>query len=290
MRSPIMGNMLDPQMQAEVLNQALPYIQEFRGQTFVVKYGGSAMKDPALMAGVIRNVLLLQLVGIKPVLAHGGGPEIDSWLAKLGIEKKTLRGLRVTDDETMDVVEMALGKANKAIVGEIQRAGGRAVGLSGRDGDLMLGEPISDDLGRVGRITQVNPHVIQTVTDRGYVPVVSCIAAGLDRRPMNVNGDTAAAALAGALGASKLILLTDTNGVLLDKEVPDSTISILSPEEASSMLASGAADRGMIPKLEAALHALREGVESVHMINGGTPNALLVEVFTDAGVGTMMRD
>ncbi|MGV3615510.1 MAG: acetylglutamate kinase [Fimbriimonas sp.] len=282
--------MLDPSVHADVLNQALPYIQAFRGQTFVVKYGGSAMKDPALMEGVIRNVLLLQLVGIRPILVHGGGPEIDVWLGKLGFEKRTVGGLRVTDEPTMEVVEMALaGRANKALVAEVQRAGGRAIGLSGRDADLLQGEPISAELGRVGRLTRVDANVLRVATDAGYIPVVCSVATDADRRPLNVNADTAAAAIAAAVDASKLILLTDTNGVLAEKDDPTSTISTLTAEEANRMIETGRADRGMIPKLEAALTAVQSGVAKVHMINGGTPNALLVEVFTDAGIGTMVK-
>ncbi len=281
--------MSEAQNHAEVLNQALPYIQEFRGQTFVVKYGGSAMRDHRLMEGVIRNVLLLHLVGIRSILVHGGGPEIDTWLQKLGIKKKTLHGLRVTDEETMDVVEMALaGRANKALVAEVQKAGGQAIGLSGRDADLLEAEAVSVELGRVGNVTKVNANVLTVATAAGFIPVVCSVATDADKRPLNVNADSAAAAIAAAVGASKLILLTDTNGVLEDKDNPDSTISNLSAVEAREMLVSGKADRGMIPKLEGALHALDQGVGSVHLINGGLPNSLLIEVFTHAGVGTMM--
>jgi acetylglutamate kinase len=278
----------DPQAQASVLAQALPYIQAFRGQTFVVKYGGSAMKDPSLMQGVIRNVLLLHLVGIRPILVHGGGPEIDSWLSKLGMEKRVHQGQRVTDEATMDVVEMALNKANKSLVAEVQKAGGSAIGLSGRDSDLLVAEPLDEQLGRVGKITHVDHHVLQTISQAGYIPVVCTVATDSDHRPLNVNADVAASAIASAVGATKLILLTDTNGVLEDKEDPDSTISQISPEACKAMLRSGKADRGMIPKLEAAMAALEHGVESVHLINGGLPNALLIEVFTDAGIGTML--
>jgi acetylglutamate kinase len=281
--------MLDPAAHANVLNQALPYIQAFRGQTFVIKYGGSAMKDEALMEGVIRNVLLLQLVGIRPIVVHGGGPEIDVWLARLGIEKKTVAGLRVTDVATMDVVEMALaGRTNKALVAAVQKAGGKAIGLSGRDADLLMAEAISPELGRVGRIVEVRPEILQVVTESGYVPIVCSVASNADRKAMNVNADTAAGAIAAAIGASKLILLTDTNGVLADREDPSSRISELTPSEAQAMIADGRADRGMIPKLEAALAAVAGGVSRVHMIHGGRPNGLLVEVFTDAGIGTMI--
>jgi len=281
--------MVDPQTLADVLNQALPYIQEFRGQTFVVKYGGSAMRDASLMDGVIRNVLLLQLVGIRVILVHGGGPEIDIWLSKLGIEKKTLHGLRVTDEATMDVVEMALaGRANKALVAAVQREGGQAIGLSGRDADLLEAERISDDLGRVGNVIKVNANVLNVATGAGFIPVVCSVATDSAKQALNVNADSAAAAIAAAVGASKLILLTDTNGVLADKDDPHSTISELSISDAKEMLQSGKADRGMIPKLEGALNAIDAGVGSVHLVNGGSPNSLLVEVFTHSGVGTMI--
>lgn len=273
----------------DILNQALPYIQKFQRHTFVVKYGGSAMKNPELMSGVIRNILLLNLVGIQTVLVHGGGPEIDLWLNKLGIEKVTLNGLRVTDDATMEVVEMALaGRANKALVAEIQKAGGQAVGLSGRDGDIFVAEPISEELGRVGAITKVNTDLVLSVLEGGFVPVVCSVANDTEHQPLNINADTAAASLAAALGASKLILLTDTFGVLSDRNDHRSTLTHLSIEEAQTMVRTKRADGGMIPKLEAAISALESGVESVHLINGSQPNSLLLEVFTDAGVGTMI--
>lgn len=282
--------MIDPQAQAEVLNQALPYIQAFRGQTFVVKYGGSAMRDPSLMQAVIRNILLLQLVGIRCVLVHGGGPEIDKWLEKLGIEKKTLGGLRVTDDATMEVVEMALaGRANKALVSEIAKAGGRAVGLSGRDANLLTAKPISAELGRVGQVTKVDPGILKTTTESGITPVVCTVANDAKGEPLNVNADSAAASIAVAIDASKLVLLTDTDGVLQSKDDPSTRISQLDVAEARAMIADGRADRGMIPKLEAAVLALEHGVDRVHLINGGTPNALLIEIFSDLGIGTMMQ-
>jgi len=247
------------------------------------------MKDPHLMEGVIRNVLLLDLVGIRCILVHGGGPEIDTWLGKLGLEKKTLNGLRVTDQATMDVVEMALaGRANKALVAEVQKAGGKAIGLSGRDADLLVADQISEELGRVGNVTKVNAEVLMVATSAGFIPVVCSVATDAKKQALNVNADSAAAAIASSVGASKLILLTDTNGVLSDKDDAHSTISQLTHAEARGMLDSGKADRGMIPKLEGALFALESGVDSVHMINGGVPNALLIEVFTHSGIGTMM--
>jgi len=276
-------------MRGDVLNQALPYIQRFRGQTVVVKYGGSAMKNPDVMFGVIRNVILLQLVGIKPILVHGGGPEIDQWIAKVGLEKKVHQGLRVTDDATMEVVEMALaGRANKALVAAIQKAGGRAVGLSGRDADLLIGEPISEDLGRTGKILQVNPSILEDLSAVGTIPVVCSVASDSNREPLNINADTAAAAIAGAIGALKLILLTDTNGVLANRDDHRSTITKLSIDQAEQMIAGKRAEGGMIPKLEAAIAALKDGVQAVHLINGSVANSLLLEIFTDGGVGTMM--
>ena len=269
--------MTDPNLVAETLNQALPYIQAFRGQTFVVKYGGAAMRDPSLLDGVLRNVLLLRLVGIDVVLVHG-----DGLLARLGIEKKTVDGLRVTDDATMEAVEMALARANARLVAKLNAMGGRAMGASGRDGDLMRAAPLADALGRVGDVTSVDPAPLRAFTDAGFLPVVSCVASGPDHGPMNVNGDTAAAAIAVALGASKLV------GVRADKDDPASRIAQLDEAEARAMLADGRADRGMIPKLSAALSALAGGVARVHMIDGGRPNAVLLEVFTDAGIGTMM--
>jgi len=281
--------MADSQLLGEVLNQALPYIQAFSGQTFVVKYGGSAMRDPATVERVIRNVLLLQLVGIRPILVHGGGPEIDALLLRFGLEKKTVNGLRVTDEATMEAVEMALLKANKIVVAEIQKAGGRAIGLSGRDGDLLQAWPISEELGRVGEVTHVDPSVLQIATDADLIPVICSVATDKERRPLNVNADSAASAIAVAVKASKLILLTDTDGVLGDPNDKASLISNMTVAEAHAMIADGRANRGMIPKLQAAIDAVDGGVPSVHMINGGTPNALLIEVFTDAGIGTLVR-
>lgn len=282
--------MIDAQRQAEVLNQALPYIQAFRGHTFVVKVGGSAMTEPEAVKGVVRNVLLLQIVGIKTVVVHGGGPEIDRWLDKLGMQKATVDGLRVTDEATMEVVEMALaGRANKQLVAQFEHAGGKALGLSGRDGGILKGESISPALGRVGRIVNVNPEALNVATEAGFVPVVCSVASDSAGEALNVNADSAAASIAVAIGATKLILLSDTDGVLADASRPDSRISTLPALDATEMIRSGAASRGMIPKLQAAVGALEGGVKSVHVLNGATSNAILVEVFTHAGIGTMIH-
>lgn len=272
-----------------ILNQALPYIQRFTGKVFVIKFGGSAMRSPETMQGFIRNVILLQLVGIRPVLVHGGGPEIDGWLEKLGIEKATVDGLRVTSDEAMKVVEMALaGRSNKALVAEVQHLGGRAIGLSGRDGNLLLAEMIRPELGRVGRVVAVQPDPIWMACDHGFVPIICSVAAGIDGGALNVNADTAAGAIAGAMDAEKLILMSDVPGVLRDVHDPESLVSSLSATESQALIQSGAVGTGMIPKLEAGMSALGDGVRQVHLIDGRQPNALLVELFTDKGIGTML--
>ena len=230
------------------------------------------MRNHELLQNVIANVLLLQLVGIRIILVHGGGPEIDAWLQKLGIEKKVVNGLRVTDEETMDVVEMVLaGRANKVLVAEIQKAGGKAVGLSGRDGDLLKAEPIAPDLGQVGVIHTVNSEILSLLASQGYLPVVCSVATDSKHRALNVNADSAAEAIASAVAAEKLVLLTDIDGVLADRNDPSSKISHIGRAHIQSLIDSGVADRGMIPKLKAAAAALDAGVKSVHFINGGVP-------------------
>lgn len=246
------------------------------------------MRDPGLLEQVIRNIILLHFVGIRIVLVHGGGPEIDRLTARLGIEKQVVRGLRVTDDNTMEAVEMALLRANQSLVAAIQRAGGQAVGLSGRDAGLLQGWPISQDLGRAGQVNKVRGAILDTLLEQGFLPVVCTVASDAQFEPLNVNADSAAAAIAAAIHAQKLILMTDTNGVLADPADPNSTMSQITSALAQEMIRSGAASKGMIPKLEAALEAVDAGVRGVHLINGSTPNALLMEVLTDAGIGTMV--
>jgi acetylglutamate kinase len=279
----------DARAQGEILNQALPYIQRFHGHTFVIKFGGSAMREPQHVAGFIRNVLLLQLAGIRPILVHGGGPEIDRWVERLGGQKQLVGGLRVTDEATMEIVEMVLaGKTNKALVTQVQRCGGKAIGLSGRDGALLTGEPVSEELGRAGRVTHVNPSVLEVALGAGFLPVVCPVAADASGAALNANADAAAAAIASATGAGKLILLTDTEGVYGDPDDPGTLLSRITAQQARDLIRTGRANRGMVPKLEAALHALEGGVPSVHLLNGGRPNALLIEVLTDEGIGTMI--
>ena len=280
-----------PDQKAEILIQALPYLREFAGKTIVVKYGGNAMIDETLKRAVMTDLVLMRYVGINPILVHGGGPEVSEAMARMGKEASFVGGLRVTDAETMEIVEMVLaGKTNKNIVSHLNQEGGRAVGLSGKDANLLVAakETRRGDIGFVGRIIQVNPDIIHTLTDGGYIPVISSVAVGTDGASYNVNADTAAGELAGALGATKLILMTDVEGVRRDPADPASLVSQITLDEAQQMLDSGAADKGMIPKLEACLSALDAGVDRAHVIDGRRPHALLIEIFTDAGIGTMI--
>ncbi len=280
-----------PDQKAEILIQALPYLREFAGKTIVVKYGGNAMIDETLKRAVMTDLVLMRYVGINPILVHGGGPEVSEAMARMGKEASFVDGLRVTDAETMEIVEMVLaGKTNKNIVSHLNQEGGRAVGLSGKDANLLVAvkETRRGDIGFVGRIIQVNPDIIHTLTDGGYIPVISSVAVGTDGASYNVNADTVAGELAGALGATKLILMTDVEGVRRDPKDPASLVSQITLDEAQEMLDSGAADKGMIPKLEACLSALDAGVDRAHVIDGRRPHALLIEIFTDAGIGTMI--
>ncbi len=280
-----------PDQKAEILIQALPYLREFAGKTIVVKYGGNAMIDETLKRAVMTDLVLMRYVGINPILVHGGGPEVSAAMARMGKEPAFVGGLRVTDAETMEIVEMVLaGKTNKNIVSHLNQEGGRAVGLSGKDANLLVAarETRRGDIGFVGRIIQVNPDIIHTLTDGGYIPVISSVAVGTDGASYNVNADTVAGELAGALGATKLILMTDVEGVRRDPNDPNTLVSEITLDEAQEMLDSGAADKGMIPKLEACLTALDAGVDRAHVIDGRRPHALLIEIFTDAGIGTMI--
>lgn len=279
--------------QANVLIQALPYMQRYSGKCFVIKYGGAAMVDERLKAQVMQDIVLLRTVGIKPVLVHGGGKEVSEVMTRMGLKPRFVGGLRVTDAETMNIVEMVLaGTTNKGIVSLIHRAGGKAVGLSGKDGNLLVAKrltPEGKDIGYVGEVTQVNPEVITVLSEAGYIPVISSVAIGEDGQSYNINADHAAGAIASALKAEKLIVLTDVPGVLANLNDPTSLISEMSIAEAEELLRSGKAESGMAPKLEACLTALRGGVQRAHIIDGRQPHAILIEVFTDRGVGTMVK-
>ena len=280
---------IDIAKRAEVLIQALPYIQNYYGKTVVVKYGGSAMEDESLKKAVMGDVVLLTLVGIKIVLVHGGGPELSAVLKKLGKETMFVDGLRVTDKETVDVAQMVLaGKVNKGLVNLIQNVGGRAVGLSGMDGHLIEAKTLDEKLGYVGEIVAIHPEPIKDLLEKGYIPVVSTIGCDKAGNTYNINADTAAAYIAGALQAESLINMTDTKGVLQDAADPDSLIVRLSLSDIPKLQESGVITGGMIPKLECCAHAVEKGANRAFIIDGRVPHAILIEMLTDEGIGTMV--
>ncbi len=281
-----------PEQIAATLIQALPYIRIFAGKTIVIKYGGNAMIDAELKKAVMRDLVLMRLVGINPILVHGGGPEINDAMKRLGKEPEFVAGRRVTDAETMEIVEMVLtGKTNKSIVAHLNGEGVQAVGLSGKDANLLIATKDTDngDIGFVGKIAHVNPEIIHTLTNGGYIPVISSVAVGADGQAYNVNADTAAAALAAALHAEKLILMTDVEGLYKDFSDKSSLVSEITTAEARQWIAEGIVDKGMIPKLEACASAVEDGVPRAHIIDGRRAHALLIELFTDTGIGTMVR-
>jgi acetylglutamate kinase len=273
-----------------VLSEALPYIQQFTGRTVVVKYGGAAMKDSTLKDKVIRDIVFLACVGLRPVVVHGGGPEINSWLGKLGIEPQFKNGLRVTDAPTMDVVEMVLvGRVNKELVSLISRAGGKAVGLCGKDGNLIKARPEGrEGIGFVGEVNSVDVNLLESLGNSGYIPVVSSVAADETGQAYNINADTVAGEIAAALGAEKLILLTDTSGILKDYKDPSTLIPKVSIQEARDLISAGIVGGGMIPKVSCCVRSLAQGVRAAHIIDGRIPHALLLEIFTDEGIGSMI--
>jgi acetylglutamate kinase len=274
---------------AEVLIEALPYIRRFFDKTIVIKYGGSAMREEALRGSFALDVVLLKYIGLRPVIVHGGGPQIGRILERLGKTSRFVGGLRVTDDETMDVVEMVLGgKVNREIVALVQRAGGRAVGLTGSDGDMIRvvrRRVDGEDVGRVGRVVGVDPAPIAAVADAGFVPVIAPVGVDESGVTHNVNADEAAGAIARALGAEKLILLTDVEGV---KDGQGRMIHSLTIAEARKLIAEGAIRDGMIPKVECCIAALESGVQRTHVVDGRMLHAILLEMFTDTGVGTLI--
>ena len=273
-----------------VLSEALPYIQQFAGRTVVIKYGGAAMKDSSLKDKVMRDIVFLSCVGLRPVVVHGGGPEINSWLDKLGIEPQFKNGLRVTDAPTMEVVEMVLvGKVNKEIVTLINQAGGLAVGLCGKDGNLIKARPEGQEgIGFVGEVSAVNISVLDSLLKSGYIPVVSSVAADDNGQAYNINADTVAGELAAALGAEKLILLTDTPGILKDYKDPSTLITKMDIQEARALISSGIVGGGMIPKVNCCVRSLAQGVRATHILDGRVPHALLLEILSDAGIGSMI--
>lgn len=273
-----------------VLSEALPYIQSFAGRTIVVKYGGAAMKDGSLKDKVVRDIVFLSCVGVRPIVVHGGGPEINSWLGKLGIEPQFKDGLRVTDADTMDVVEMVLvGRVNKEIVSLVNQAGGNAVGLCGKDGDLIRARHVgAADVGFVGEVSTVNTNLIKTLVDAGYVPVISSVAADEEGQAHNINADTVAGEIAAALEAEKLILLTDTVGILHDYQDPSTLYEKLDIQQARQLIEDGIVAGGMIPKVQCCVRSLAQGVKAAHIVDGRVPHALLLEILTNSGIGSMI--
>ncbi len=281
---------------ARVMTESLPYIQRFTGRTFVIKFGGNAMVDPQLFESFARDVVLMKLVGMNPVIVHGGGPQIGQLLERLAIQSEFVEGMRVTDGPTMDVVEMVLGASvNKEIVDCIHRNGGRAVGLTGKDGELLkakklqltIGSEDQPDMGQVGEVTSVDTRVLNMLGDSDFIPVIAPIAGGEDGKTYNINADLVAGKIAEVLHAEKLMLLTNVAG-LLDEH--GDVLTGLSTEEVDQLIADGVVTGGMLPKIRCALDAVKQGVVSAHIIDGRVPHAALLEIFTDEGIGTLISN
>ena len=275
---------------AEVLTQALPYIKRYSGKVVVIKYGGNAMINDQLKQQVMEDIALLWLVGVKVVLVHGGGPEISETMKKLGKEAVFVDGLRVTDKETVDIVQMVLaGKVNKSLVTLLQSKGGHAVGLSGIDGGILEATIKDERLGYVGKITKVRTQPITDLLEKNYIPVISTVASDRHGNTYNINGDTAAAYIAGALGAERLIMMTDIAGILRDKDDPSTLIAEVTVSEAKALYDEGVVSGGMIPKVDCCIEALTHGVENVIIMDGRVPHSILMELLTDEGAGTMVK-
>ncbi len=285
-----MENHFSNAQRAEVLTQALPYIKKFVGKIVVVKYGGNAMINEQLKEQVMEDITLLWLIGVKVVLVHGGGPEISEMMQKLGKKPEFVDGLRVTDKETVDIVQMVLaGKVNKSLVTLLQSKGGHAVGLSGIDGGLIEAKIKDERLGYVGKITKVRPRPITDLLEKNYIPVVSTVASDKEGNIYNINGDTAAAYIAGALGAERMIMMTDIAGILRDKDDPSTLIPEITIEEAGKLYESGVISGGMIPKVDCCIEAIHKGVQNVIIMDGRVPHSILMELLTDEGAGTMVK-
>ena len=285
-----MLNAITNHERAEVLVQALPNIKRYNGKTIVVKYGGNAMIDDTLKAQVMEDVVLLSLIGVKVVLVHGGGPEISGLMEKLGKKPEFVDGLRVTDAETMDIVQMVLaGKVNKTLVNMLENKGGRAVGLSGMDGRLIEAVQKDPRLGYVGEVVKIHPAPLTDLLEKGYIPVVSTIGCDRAGNAYNINGDTAAAYIAGALGAERMLLMTDIAGILRDRDDPSSLIPEITVGEAASLREQGIISGGMIPKVDCCVKAIGAGVRKVIIMDGRIPHSILLELLTDEGAGTMVK-
>ncbi len=281
---------LNNSQRAQVLVEALPHIQKYNGKIVVVKYGGNAMINEELKHDVMRDMVLLHLIGVKVVLVHGGGPEISAMLKRVGKESQFVDGLRVTDEETSEIVQMILaGKINKSLVAKLDNLGGRAMGICGMDGGLIKARMIDERLGYVGEIVSVNPQPIHDLLEKGYIPVVSTIGCDETGHVYNINADTAAAAIAASLKAESLISMTDTPGLLMDAKNPDTLIHRIDLKGAEKLKEDGVISGGMIPKIDCCTRAIREGVRKVFIIDGRIPHALLMETLTDEGLGTMFK-
>lgn len=281
---------MDMNKRAEVLIQAMPYIRKYSGQTVVVKYGGNAMLNNELKSAVMSDIVLMQLVGINVVLVHGGGPEINEMLQKTGKKSEFKNGLRVTDKETIDIVQQVLaGKVNKGLVQLLSQSGGRAIGLCGLDGKMLMAKKLAsaEDLGFVGEIDHVNPLIIMDSIKNGYIPVISTVAGGYDGEVYNINADLAAAQIAAKLNAKKLILMTDIRGLLRDVNDEGSLISVVNVSEVPQLKKEGIISGGMIPKIDCCVEAVRSGVNRAHIIDGRIEHSILLELFSDEGIGTM---
>ena len=284
-----MDHLFTNAQRAEVLTQALPYIKRYTGKIIVVKYGGNAMINEQLKQQVMEDIVLLWLIGVKPVLIHGGGPEISELMGKLGKKSEFIDGLRVSDKETVDIAQMVLaGKINKSLVNLLQMSGGRAMGISGMDGRLIEAETKDERLGYVGRVTKINETPVLDLLEKGYIPVISTLGCDAEGNTYNINGDTAAACIAGALKAERMILMTDIAGILRDKDDPSTLIPEITVEEAAELQEDGIISGGMIPKVKCCIEAIQRGVDNVVIMDGRVPHSILMELLTDEGAGTMV--
>ncbi len=280
---------IDYDVRAKVMVEALPYLQKYNNKVVVVKYGGNAMTNDTLKHAVMEDIVMLSIVGIKVVLVHGGGPEINDMLKRVGKESKFVNGLRYTDEETVDIVQMVLaGKVNKDLVSMLESHGGSAIGLCGLDGNMIEAETLDPELGYVGEITNVNPRIIQNALDNGYIPVISTIGRGADGTVYNINADTAAARIAAEMKAPSLILLTDIKGLLEDKDDENTIIRTVGVSEVPLLKKQGVITGGMIPKIDCCVEAVRRGVKQANIIDGRIPHSILIELLTDIGAGTMI--
>ena len=284
-----MDNQFSNSQRAEVLTQALPYIKRYNGKIVVIKYGGNAMIDDQLKQQVMEDIVLLWLIGVKIVLIHGGGPEINDLMNKLGKKAEFIDGLRVTDKETVDIVQMVLaGKVNKTLVNLLEMKGGKAMGISGMDGRLIEASPKDKKLGYVGKITKINIEPVMDILEKGYIPVISTIGCDKKGNAYNINGDTAAAYIAGAINAERLIMMTDIDGILRDRNDPSTLIPQVTVSQAKELYDKGIVSGGMIPKVDCCIEAIEKGVKNVIILDGRVPHSILMEILTDEGAGTMV--